>query len=342
MCSIPTERRTVSCVTPAAASSSALSCECVVDALWIASDFASPMFARWLKRFSDSMNRLPVSRAALDPERHERAVPAGEHAVGDPLVVARVEPRVVHPLHVRVVLKVPGDGERVGVVTLHPQRQRLDALQEEERVERRERGARVAQQHRAHAADVGGRAERVAPDDAVVARVGLGQPGEALLVRDPVELPGVDDDAADRRAVAADELRERVHDDVGALVEGARADRRGDGVVEDQRHARGVRRLRPRRDVDDVQARVADRLAEDELRVLVGQPGDGARVVRVGPAHLDPVLRQRVGEEVVGAAVELADGDDVVAGARDVQHRVRHRRLAGRRRRRRRRRPRGP
>ena len=38
MCSMPTDRRTVSCVTPAASSSSALSCECVVVALWIASD----------------------------------------------------------------------------------------------------------------------------------------------------------------------------------------------------------------------------------------------------------------------------------------------------------------
>ena len=67
MCSMPTDRRTVSCVTPAAASSSALSCECVVEALWIASDFASPMFARWLNSFSDSMKRLPASAPPLIP-----------------------------------------------------------------------------------------------------------------------------------------------------------------------------------------------------------------------------------------------------------------------------------
>ena len=104
----------------------------------------------------------------------------------------------------------------------------------------------------------------------------------------------------------------------------------GDGVVEDQRQAGRVGGLRPRRDVDDVELRVADRLGEDELRVLVGELRDGVGVVRVGQAHLDAVLRQRVREEVVGAAVELADGDDVVAGARDVQHRVGHGRLAGR------------
>ena len=66
MCSMPTDRRTVSCVTPAAASSSSFSCECVVEALWIASDFASPMFARWLNSLSVSMKRLAGLGAALD------------------------------------------------------------------------------------------------------------------------------------------------------------------------------------------------------------------------------------------------------------------------------------
>ena len=62
----------------------------------------------------------------------------------------------------------------VRVVALHPQRQRFDALEEEERVERRERSAGVAQQHRADATDVGRWAERVGPDNTVVARVRQG------------------------------------------------------------------------------------------------------------------------------------------------------------------------
>ena len=83
MCSMPTESRTVSCVTPAAASSSSLSCECVVDALWIASDFASPMLARWLNSSRLSMNLRPASRPPLDPEGDEAAVAARQDAVGD-------------------------------------------------------------------------------------------------------------------------------------------------------------------------------------------------------------------------------------------------------------------
>jgi hypothetical protein len=44
-------------------------------------------------------------------------------------------------------------------------------------------------------------------------------------VRAEVELPAVDDDAADRGAVTAEELGRRVHDDVGAVLERAQQER---------------------------------------------------------------------------------------------------------------------
>ena len=182
MCSMPTESRTVSGVTPAAESSSSFSCECVVEALWIASDFASPMFARWLNSSRLSMKRLPASRPPSMPNVTSAAVPAAEDAVRDLVRRVRLEARVVDPRDALVPLEVPGDGERVRRVPLHPQRQRLEALQEEERVERRHRRAGVPQQHRPDAADVRRRAERVAPDDAVVGRVRLRQAREAVGV----------------------------------------------------------------------------------------------------------------------------------------------------------------
>ena len=59
---------------------------------------------------------------------------------------------------------------------------------------------------------------------------------------------------------------------------------------------------------------------------------DRARIVRICPTHLDPVLGKRVCEQVVRSAVERRDRDDVVAGAGDVEHGVGDRRLPGRRR----------
>ena len=54
--------------TPAASSSSGVSWLCVVVALWMASDLASPMLARWLNSPSASTNRLPPSRPDFTPK----------------------------------------------------------------------------------------------------------------------------------------------------------------------------------------------------------------------------------------------------------------------------------
>ncbi len=205
--------------------------------------------AEQLKAVDEGLASL---KAALYSERDERAAAADEHLLRQFVVVVALQARVVHPGDGVVGLEVLGDLQGVLLVTLHSQRERLDALQDEEGVERRERGAGVAQQHRAAARDVGGRAHRVAPDDAVVARVGLHERLEALGILRPVEVAGVDDRATDRGAMAADELRQRVDGDVGALLEDLRADRRRDGVVEYERHADRMRRVSPGGHVEHV------------------------------------------------------------------------------------------
>ena len=56
-------------------------------------------------------------------------------------------------------------------------------------------------------------------------------------------------------------------DDVGAVLERPAQVRRGERVVDDERHAGVVRDRGERRDVADVELRVADRLGVDRLRV---------------------------------------------------------------------------
>ena len=139
------------------------------------------------------------------------------------------------------------------------------------------RRAHVAQRHHARAADVGGRAQRLGVDHAVVADVGLVQALEARLVLGPRELAAVDDRAADAVAVAAEVLGQRMHDDVGAVLERAAQVRRGHGVVDDQRHAVACAICGQRGDIGDVAQRVADRLAEHRLGSLVDQRVEAAR-----------------------------------------------------------------
>jgi hypothetical protein len=82
--------------------------------------------------------------------------------------------------------------------------------------------------------------------------------------------------------------------------------------------------------VDHVDGGVADRLAEDQLGLVVHQGGQVLGLARVHEAHLDAVLRQGVREQGVGAAVQGGERDDVVAGVGEVQHGVGDRGRPGR------------
>ena len=74
----------------------------------------------------------------------------------------------------------------------------------------------------------------------------------------PLELAAIDDDAADRGAVAAEELRGRVDHDIRAVFDGAAEVRRRHGVVDDQRHAGFMRDLGDSFDIDQVHARIGE------------------------------------------------------------------------------------
>ena len=107
-------------------------------------------------------------------------------------------------------------------------------------------------------------------------------------------------------------------------------EQRGEGVVDDDRHALGVGDVGDGADVVDVEARVADGLEEHGLGALVDRRPEGLGLQPVDELHGDAQLGQRVVEQVVGAAVEAARGDDVVARAGEVEDRQRLGRLAGR------------
>ena len=67
----------------------------------------------------------------------------------------------------------------------------------------------------------------------MVALAGLEQLRERAVV--PGEFAAVDDDAADGRAVPADELGGRMHHDIRAVLDGPAQIRRGESVVDHQR-----------------------------------------------------------------------------------------------------------
>ena len=154
-----------------------------------------------------------AAREAADVERDHRAE-ARRLALLE--LVARVvrQARGRAPSHLRVVGEEVGDRPAVGLVALHAHAERLDAAQRQERVEGR--------QDRAH---------RLLDE---------GEPLGVLRERR-------DEDAADRVAVAVQELGRRVHDDVGAELERALESRARGRCCRPPAPRRAGGRSRPRR-----------------------------------------------------------------------------------------------
>ena len=151
-----------------------------------------------------------------------------------------------------------------------------------------------------------------------------------LAVR-PVVVAAVDDHAAHGRAVAVDPLRRGVHDDVRAPLEGvAEVACRAERVVDDEGDvALPGQRSQPF-EVGYGAGRVAHALDVECPRAAVDQLPERLGGLGRGDAAVDAEVAQRDAELVVGAAVEVRRGDDVVARRGERQHRQKDRRHARR------------
>jgi len=281
----------------------------------------------------DELERILEARtgvnAALHAKSQEARSLAAEVLVNERLARVIRQAGVVDPGGFRMFLQEFGHFQRVFAMSIHTQAQRFQPLQDQEGVERRNARAHIAQRHSAGAADKGGSAERLGVNHAVIAHFRLVESLEAGLVLGPGELATIHDDAADAGAVAAHIFGQRMHHDVGAVLERSGQVGRRHRVVHNQRHAAGMRDFGEGGEVHHIAERVADGFAVNRFGALVDQRGGGLRVVGIDKLHIDAVLRQRVREQVVSAAVQRAGGDDVVARLGDGQDRIGDRRLSG-------------
>ena len=132
-------------VTPPAASAASSRRRCVVEAGWITSVFASPTLARCEQQLAglDEAPRPPRGRPRCRRPGSRPARAAGSAARARGVRRAGLV-GVADEAHARVRAQERGQRARVRDVPLHAQRQRLEALQEQEGVERREHRPEVA------------------------------------------------------------------------------------------------------------------------------------------------------------------------------------------------------
>ena len=138
-----------------------------------------------------------------------------------------------------MALEPAGNDQGVLAMALDPQRERLEALQEEERVERAEGRPQVPQALDPQLEDECQRTERAGVANPVIARIRIDEVGAEALRGGPVERPAIDHHSADRGAVAADPFGRRVDDDVRAVLDRL-GQQRCERVVHDERYAVGV------------------------------------------------------------------------------------------------------
>ena len=198
-------------------------------------------------------------------------------------------------------------------MALDPQRNRLDALQQQESAHGRQNGTRGPQVNTAAARDVRRLLEMFGIDQIVIREVRLSEHRETLSVLHPGEPAAIDDDSAERRAVPAHELRQRMHHNVCAVFDRPQQDGRCDRIVDDKRNAVIVGHARERLEVTNVSRRISDAFAKDAACFVIDQPFDGVGLIRLRKADIDPLTWQNVSEQCVRGAVKLRSRNDVAA-----------------------------
>ena len=215
-------------------------------------------------------------------------------------------------------------------MALDAQRKGFETLQQDEGIEGGEGGSRIAQDYGTDAGDEGSRTGHVGKDCAVVGGVGLGYGGELVGPGLPVELAAVDNDAAEARTVAANELGGGVDYDVGAVLYGTDEVGGAEGVVDNEGHAVAVGYLGYGLEVGDVGVGVAEGLCIDGLGVGTEGCFERVEVVHLHYGVRDALRREGVGDEVERTTVEVVGGYHVVARREDVLQGIGRRRCAAR------------
>ena len=130
----------------------------------------------------------------------------------------------------------------------------------------------------------------------------------------PVEIPAVDQRAADGHAVAAEKLGRRMHHYVGAMLDRAQQVRGCKRVVDEERDLRRMSDVGERFQVEHFKARIADRLGKDQSSFRPDGLAHRGVVPRIDEGGRDSEARKGQVQQVAAAAVQGAGGDDVIAG----------------------------
>ncbi len=121
--------------------------------------------------------------------------------------------------------------------------------------------------------------------------------------------------------MTAEKFCQRMHDDVGAVIDRADQIGRRQRVIDDQRHTGLAGDFGDRLDIGDAAGGIGDRLDENRLGVRRDRVLEARNVIGIGPRHVPAKTLECMGELVDRAAIELSRRDEFVAGPQQLlQH----------------------
>ena len=203
-------------------------------------------------------------------------------------------------------------GQSQGVLTdaFHAQMQGLDALDQEEGIERADDRPHVPQAFQPGLGDEGPRAHEVGQHRPVVVGVGRGELGELAI--GPVEAPAVDDDAPQGGAVAADVFRGTVDHDVSAMSQGIQQIGTRKGIVHNKRHPGLLGDGADGLEVWQVQLGIAQSLGIEGPGAGSDGLPEGLGITAVDKGGLDAQAGKGILEDVECSAVKIVAGYNMI------------------------------
>ena len=144
-----------------------------------------------------------------------------------------------------------------------------------------------------------------------------------LPARLPVEFAGLNDDAAERRAVTPEEFRCRVNHDVSAVLNRPDQVWGAECIVDHERQAVSVRDFSDRVNVRNIAVGIAECLEEDGSRIVLNGCLNLGQIMRIYEGSCDSVLRKCMCKEVKCPAVDGLLSDNMSSVSRERLNRVR-------------------
>mmetsp|Transcript_373 Transcript_373/g.1076 ORF Transcript_373/g.1076 Transcript_373/m.1076 type:complete len:443 (+) Transcript_373:144-1472(+) len=248
----------------------------------------------------------------------------------------RRQTRVRHPADLRMLFQVLRQRHGVLAVAFHAQGKRFQAQDKVERAKRRLAHAEIAQPFDARAHDerrIGAqntiRTERIPKFQSVVARRRLSH--HRVLTVVPVHRTAVNDDAADRRTVAANPLGRGLNNDICTMLQRlAHVSTRTKRIIADQRNTMLGRDRLQSLEIRHRKSRVPNRLHVQRLGVGVNLRLKRRRIIILGKLHVNPKSGKRHLELIVRPTIQRRRRDNILPDLTNCRNAQELRRLPAR------------